>query len=111
MCCASDPGHLAAVYCDTCCRRLCPDCARAGHSGHAVHPYGYVDWSVRSGRGLTEEMGELIGDAVRALQAGLEEIMPKMGPWRHGVVFKDGDVPASPDTEEPIRKRVQTARV
>ena len=36
-------------------------------------------------------MGELIGDAVRALQAGLEEIMPKMGPWRHGVVFKDGE--------------------
>jgi hypothetical protein len=36
-------------------------------------------------------MGELIVDAATALKAGLEEIMPKMGPWRHGVVFRDDE--------------------
>ncbi len=111
MCCASDPDHLATVYCDTCDQRLCPDCSRALHSGHAVHPYGYVDWSVRPGRRLTEGMGELIGDAARALKAGLEEIMPKMGPWRHGVVFNDGDEPSSPDKEGPVRKVERSSRV
>jgi len=34
---------------------------------------------------------ELIGDVVSALKAGLEGVMPKMGPWRHGVVLDDGD--------------------
>jgi UDP:flavonoid glycosyltransferase YjiC (YdhE family) len=111
MCCAIDPGHLATVYCDTCGQRLCPDCARTVHSGHVLHPYGYVDWSVRPGRGLTEELGELIGDAARALRAGLEEIMPKMGPWRHGVVFNDGHEPSSPDTERPVRKLERSDRV
>jgi len=109
MCCAKDPGHLATVYCDTCGQRLCSDCTRRSHSGHVVHPYGYVDWSVRAGRGLTAEMGELIGDAVRALQAGLEEIMPKMGPWRHGVVFNDGDEPSSPDNGGPVRKLARSS--
>ena len=56
-------------------------------------------------------MGELIGDAVRALRAGLEEIMPTMGPWRHGVVFNDGDEPSSPDTERPLRKLERSYRV
>jgi hypothetical protein len=73
------------------------------HSGHVVHPYGYVDWSVRPGRGLTEEMGALIGDAARALKAGLEEIMPKMGPWRHGVVFNNGDELSTADHEPKPR--------
>jgi sterol 3beta-glucosyltransferase len=111
MCCANDPDHLATVYCGTCGQRLCPDCSRTLHSEHVVHPYRYVDWSVRPGRGLTEEMGELIGDAVKALQAGLEEIMPKMGPWRHGVVFNDGDEPSSPDNEGPVRKLERESRV
>ena len=34
---------------------------------------------------------EPIGDVVSALKAGLEGVMPKMGPWRHGVVLDDGD--------------------
>ena len=91
MYCANDPVHRATVYCDTCAERLCPDCARTVHAGHVVHPYGYVDWSVRAGHGFTKEMGELIVDAASALKAGLEEIMPKMGPWRHGVVFNRGE--------------------
>ncbi len=111
MCCANDPVHLATVYCDTCGERLCPDCSRTWHSGHVVHPYRYVDWSVRPGRGFTEEVGELIGDAVKALQAGLEEIMPTMGPWRHGVVFNDDNEPASPDAERPVRKPERSYRV
>ena len=110
MCCASDPDHLATVYCDTCGERLCPACARTLHSSHVVHPYGYVDWSVRPGRGLTGEMGELVTDAVRALQAGLEEIMPTLGPWRHGVFFSDRDEPSGPDNEGPVRKRERESR-
>lgn len=47
-----------------------------------LHPYGYVDWSVRAGHGLTKEMGELIADAASALEAGPKEMTPKMGPWR-----------------------------
>jgi sterol 3beta-glucosyltransferase len=110
MCCANDPDHLATVYCDTCEERLCPDCFRTLHSGHVVHPYRYVDWSVRPGRGLTREMSELIGDAVKALQAGLEEIMPKMGPWRHGVVFNDGDELSTSDNQESARKLDRESR-
>jgi hypothetical protein len=91
MCCANDPGHRATVYCDACGQRLCPDCARTLHSGHVLQPYGYVDWSVRPGHRLTREMGELIADAASALKAGLEEIMPNMGPWRHRVVLNDGE--------------------
>jgi hypothetical protein len=49
-----------------------------------LHPYGYIDWSARAGHGLTKEMGELIADAASALEAGPEEMTPKMGPWRHG---------------------------
>ena len=64
--------------------RPCSDCARTARSGHVLHPYGYVDWSVRAGHGLTKEMGELIADAASALKAGPEEMMLRMGPWRHG---------------------------
>ena len=116
MGCANDPDHLATVHCDTCGQRLCSGCACTWHAGHVVHPYRYVDWSVRSGRGFTEGLGELIGDGVRAVQAGLEEIMPSMRPWRHGVVFNDGDEPSSPDTEggserEPDRHEVGAGRL
>ena len=110
MCCANDPGHRATVYCDTCGQRLCPDCARTLHSGHVLQPYGYVDWSVRPGHGLTKEMGELIADAASALKAGLEEIMPKMGPWRHGVVLNDGES-SSATKESPVGKLERSARV
>jgi rhodanese-related sulfurtransferase len=73
MCYANDADHLATVYCDTCGQRLCPACGRRLHSGHVIHPYGYVDWSLRPERGLTAEMGELIGDTARALKAGLHD--------------------------------------
>jgi UDP:flavonoid glycosyltransferase YjiC (YdhE family) len=105
MRCAEDPNHLATSYCDTCERRLCPDCSRTLHAGHVVHPYRYVDWSVRPGRGVTREMGALIGDTVRALQAGLEEVMPSLGPWRHGVVFKGGQEPSSAEGAVDIGQR------
>jgi hypothetical protein len=111
LCCANDPDHLATLYCETCGERLCPNCSRTGHSGHLVHPYRYVDWSVRSGHGFTEEVAELIGDAVKALQAGLEEIIPTMGPWRHGVLFNDGDEPSSPASEGSVHKRERGSRV
>jgi hypothetical protein len=45
-------------------------------------------------------MGELIGDGISALQAGLEEIAPRMRPWRHGVVSIDATEPVS--SEESI---------
>ena len=105
MCCADDPSHLATGYCDTCDRRLCPECAGTSHAGHVIHPYRDVDWSVRPGRGLTEEMGDLIGDTVKALQAGLEEIMPSLGPWHHGVVFKRGDEPSDAEGPVPLGER------
>jgi sterol 3beta-glucosyltransferase len=79
MRCANDADHLATVACDTCGVRLCGDCATA-HSGHRVHPYRYVDWSARPARGVVGELGELMGDAAKALQAGLDELIPRMGP-------------------------------
>jgi UDP:flavonoid glycosyltransferase YjiC (YdhE family) len=79
MRCATDPGHLATVACDTCGVRLCRACATAAHAGHPVHPYGYVDWSARPAHGLVRELGELLGDVGKALQAGLQEIRPRSG--------------------------------
>ena len=104
MLCARDPDHLATVYCDTCGQRLCQSCWGAYHSGHPPHPYRYLDWSARPPQGITGELGELIGDAARALQAGLEEIMPRTTPRRHGVVFSDADAPLGDDPEGPVRK-------
>jgi UDP:flavonoid glycosyltransferase YjiC (YdhE family) len=40
-----------------------------------LHPYGPVDWSTRPAHGLVRELGELLGDAGKALQAGLDEIL------------------------------------
>ena len=75
---ANDAEHLATVYCDTCGVALCRDCGTA-HAGHRIHPHRYVDWSARPARGLVGELGELMGDAAKALQAGLAEILPGMG--------------------------------
>jgi hypothetical protein len=81
--------------------------AHVRRSGHVLHPYGYVDWSVRAGHGLTKEMGELIADAASALKAGPEEMLPRMGPWRHGVVFNRGQSSSaakeSPDGDPVVR--------
>ena len=106
-CIANDPTHRATDYCDTRAERLCSDCARTARSGHVLHPYGYVDWSVRAGHGLTKEMGELIADAASALKAGPEEMLPRMGPWRHGVVFNRRESSSaakeSPDGDPVVR--------
>ena len=104
MCCSYDPDHLAVVYCDTCGVRLCGDCCRSAHSGHVVHPYRYVDWGGRPPHGLAAELGELIGDAAQALQAGLAELLPRVKSRHHGVVFSDGDEPPSADNGGPVRK-------
>jgi UDP:flavonoid glycosyltransferase YjiC (YdhE family) len=105
MCCAADPHHLAVVYCDTCGVRLCEACGREAHAGHLVHPYRYVDWGGRAPHGLFAELGELMGDAAVALQAGLAELLPKVGAGRRGVLFSDdGDEPARTDRGGPVRK-------
>lgn len=82
MRCANDADHLATVHCDTCGVRLCGDC-RTAHSGHLMRPNGYVDWGARPARALVEELGDLMGDAAKALHAGLEEVMPRMGHRPH----------------------------
>jgi sterol 3beta-glucosyltransferase len=104
LCCSHDPHHLAVLYCDTCGVRLCGDCCRTAHSGHVAHPYRYVDWGGRPPHGLVAELGEVIGDAAQAVQAGLAELLPTGIPGRHGVVFSDGDKPSSADNEGPVRK-------
>jgi sterol 3beta-glucosyltransferase len=95
MRCANDPDHPGTVHGDASDERLYREDGHTTHSWHGVRPYRYVDWGGHPGRGLAEEMGELIGDAARALQAGLEEIIPRVGPWRDGVIFSDGNEPSS----------------
>ncbi len=104
MSCSQDPDHLAVLYCDTCGVRLCGDCSRTAHSGHVVHPYRYVDWGGRPPHGLAAELGELIGDAAQALQAGLAELLPRVKRGHHGVIFSDDDEPSSADKGGPVRK-------
>ena len=77
MRCPTDPDHLATVYCDTCGARLCQACGPA-HAGHRTRPYHHVDWNARPPHRLVAELGELMGDAAKALQAGLDEVMPMM---------------------------------
>jgi len=107
LCCSADPHHLAVVYCDTCGVRLCEACRQEAHAGHLVHPYRYVDWGGRAPRGLLGEMGEMMGDAALALQAGLAELLPKMGAGHHGVLFSDasdGGEASRADRGGPVRK-------
>lgn len=104
MCCASDPAHLAVVYCDTCDVRLCGECRERAHAGHVVHPYRYVDWGGRAPHGLVTELGELVSDAAQALQAGLVELLPRVRSGHRGVVFGDRHEAPSPDLGEPARK-------
>jgi sterol 3beta-glucosyltransferase len=89
MSCSSDPGRRAVAYCDTCGQRLCEECRGGVHLGHAVRPYYYVDWGGPPPRGLAAELGELIGDAAQALQAGLAELLPRMKPARDGGIRTD----------------------
>jgi len=104
MCCSADPRHLAVVYCDTCGVRLCEACGREAHSGHLVHPYRYVDWGGRAPHGLFAELGELMGDAALALQAGLAELLPSLGSGHHRIPFSDGDEPSRADRGGLVRK-------
>ena len=79
MRCANHSDRLATVECIACGRiRLCPDCAKA-HSSHLAVPCRYVDWDVRSTQGLVGGFGDLVGDAARAMLAGLDEIVSRVG--------------------------------
>lgn len=104
MCCSADPDHLAVVYCDDCRVRLCEDCGRAGHPAHVLHTYRYVDWGGHPPHGLVGAMGELIGDAAQALQAGLAELLPRVKSGAHGVVFSDRTEAASAGSGGPVHK-------
>ena len=104
MCCSRDPDHLAVLYCDTCRVHLCERCCRAEHSGHPVHPYRYVDWSAPPPHGVVGDLGELIGDAAHALQAGMAELLPSAKRRPQGVVFSDEDESASTGREGPVHK-------
>jgi hypothetical protein len=79
MRCANHLDRLATIECVACGRlRLCQECATA-HSSHLVLPCRYVDWEVRSSQGLVEEFGELMGDAARAMLAGLDGLVSRVG--------------------------------
>jgi hypothetical protein len=105
MSCSHDPDHLAVLYCDTCGLALCEEQTRRAHSEHQVHPYRYVDWGGSPPHGIVAELGELIGDAAQALQAGLAELLPgRMCPAKHGVVLGDRDEPSSAADGGPVRK-------
>ena len=104
MRCSVDPTHLAVLYCDTCGVRLCEACCHAAHPGHVTHPYRYVDWGARPPHGVAADLGELIGDAAQALQAGLAELLPSVKPKLQGVVFSDTEDPAKHEGAGPVRK-------
>jgi sterol 3beta-glucosyltransferase len=79
MRCANAPEHLATVECIACGRlRLCPSCATA-HASHLMRPCLYVDWSARPTQGLVGGLGDLVGDAARAVEVGVDEILARMG--------------------------------
>lgn len=105
MSCSHDPNHLAVRYCETCRLALCEDQSRSAHSEHEVHPYCYVDWARSPSHGLVAELGELVGDAAQALQAGFAELLPRRtDPGKRGVVLGDRDEPSSAADNGPVRK-------
>lgn len=104
MSCAHDPDHLAVLYCDTCELRLCGDRCHTEHAEHVVHPYRYVDWGGRTPHGVVAELGELLGDAAQALQAGLGGLLPRVPSRRQGVVFSDAAEAAGAGQDGPVRK-------
>ena len=69
-----------------------------------MHPYRYVDWGAPPPHGLASELGDLIGDAAQALQAGLAELWPRSAPRRTGVVFSDGAAQPDAGGDGPVRK-------
>jgi UDP:flavonoid glycosyltransferase YjiC (YdhE family) len=87
MRCARNVEHLATTYCEPCRLRLCESCANAEHAGHRSHPYRYVDWSVRPVRKVSRELRDFVADAIVAVRAGLDEVLPLTAPRREGVVM------------------------
>lgn len=105
MACSQDPDHLASLYCDTCDLALCEEHTRRAHSEHQVHPYRYVDWGRGRAHGLVGELGELIGDAAQALQAGLAELVPgRTNPGPHGEGPSDRKEPSTAEDDGPARR-------
>jgi UDP:flavonoid glycosyltransferase YjiC (YdhE family) len=94
------PDHRATVPRDSGGKRSSGDGGPTAHFAQLVGPRRYVDWGGHPGRGLAEEMGELIGDAAWALQAGLREILPRKGPWREATAFSDGKELSSADERD-----------
>jgi len=81
MQCANHGDRLAIIECVACGDlRLCRDCATEHVSqSHLVRPCRYVDWDARPDAGFAGELGDLMGDAAKALLAGMEDIASKMG--------------------------------
>ena len=104
MTCSRDPDHLAVSFCDTCQVRLCAECARVAHAAHLIHPYRYVDWGAGPPHGVVSELADVIGDAARALQAGLADLLPSAGARSAGVVFSDEDAGPRTNSGGPVRK-------
>ena len=105
MACSQDPDHLAALYCDTCGLALCEEHTRRAHSEHQVHPYRYVDWGRGQAHGLVGELGELIGDAAQALQAGLAELVPgRRNPGQRGEGPSDREELPTAEDDGPTRR-------
>jgi len=72
--------------------------------GLPVRPYRYVDWSEPPPHRVVADLGELIGDAAHALQAGVAELLPSAKRRPEGVVFSDEDESASTGRDGPVRK-------
>src|SRR5262249_11425584 len=56
-------------------RQLPTETTRSSNDADGPRPAFYVDWSARPDRGVVGEMGELMRDAAKALQAGLGELV------------------------------------
>ena len=87
--------------------------AVSASAGTAVARHTRGTWStptaMSTGAGVRHtdslaELGELMGDAAQAWQAGLAELLPSVKPWHDGVVFSDGGEPPSADSGRPVRK-------
>ena len=77
MRCAIHPDRVATIECVACGQlRLCPECVPE-HAAHLTRPCRYVSWDVHPDLGLVAELGDLVGDAATALQAGFDELVSK----------------------------------
>src|SRR5262249_17962474 len=69
-----------------------------------AHPYRYVDWSGPHPHGFLADVGELIGDAAHALQAGVAELFPSVKPRPQGGVVSGRGEAAGPRPQRPRHK-------